>query len=131
MKTVLEYTTEEQRFCFLFCGQKDTMHWIFIKKYFLFTVGSVCRVKGFTTGSRNSLKDVRKSQVRKWLRQQFKTFLCCGFRRTGKAMGQAYQCWWRICREINVFVSRLEYHIFYVLYPFVTYLMTLPRKNKT
>jgi hypothetical protein len=32
-----------------------------------------------------------------------KRLLCCGFRRTGKAMGQVYQCWWRICREINVF----------------------------
>jgi hypothetical protein len=41
--------------------------------------------------------------VLRWLRQQFKTFLCCGFRRTDKAMGQAYQCWWRICREINAF----------------------------
>jgi hypothetical protein len=25
--------------------------------------------------------------------------LCCGFQRTGKAMGHLYQCWWRICRE--------------------------------
>jgi hypothetical protein len=41
-------------------------------------------------------------------------------------MGHAYQCWWRICREINVF-SRSEYHMFYVLYPFVTYLLTPPR----
>jgi hypothetical protein len=31
-----------------------------------------------------------------------KRLLCCEFRRTGKAMGQVYQCWWRICRE-NVF----------------------------
>jgi hypothetical protein len=52
--------------------------------------------------------------------------LCCVFRRTGKTMEQMYQCWWRICREINVF-SRLEYHMFYVLYPFVAYLLTLPR----
>jgi hypothetical protein len=22
---------------------------------------------------------------------------CCGFRRTGEAMGQVYQWWWRIC----------------------------------
>jgi hypothetical protein len=48
----------------------------------MFTVGSVCRVKRFTTASRDSLKDVRKSQmmpnqVWKWLR-------CHGFRRTGK-----------------------------------------------
>jgi hypothetical protein len=32
-----------------------------------------------------------------------KRLLCFGFRRTGKAMGQVYQRWWRICREINVF----------------------------
>jgi hypothetical protein len=37
-----------------------------------------------------------------------------------------YQCWWRICLEIIVF-SRFEYDMFYVLYPFVTYLLTLPR----
>jgi hypothetical protein len=29
--------------------------------------------------------------------------LCCGFRRTGKAMRQVHQCWWRICREIIPF----------------------------
>jgi hypothetical protein len=51
--------------------------------------------------------------------------LCYGFRRTGKAIGQLYQCWWKICREINFF-SRFEYHVFYVLHPFVTYLLTLP-----
>jgi hypothetical protein len=56
-----------------------------------------------------------------------KRLLCCGFRRTGEPLGQVYQCWWRTCREINVF-SRFEYHMFYVLYPFVTYLLTLPRK---
>jgi hypothetical protein len=56
-----------------------------------------------------------------------KRLLCCGVRRTGKAMGQVYKCWWRICRETNV-SSRSEYHMFYVLYPFVTRLLTLPRK---
>jgi hypothetical protein len=54
-----------------------------------------------------------------------KRLICCGFRRTGKATGQVYQCWWKICREVNVFFSRFEYHMFYVLYPFVTYLLTL------
>jgi hypothetical protein len=57
---------------------------MFIKKCFLFMVGSVCRVKRFTTGSRNSVKDVRKSQmmpdkVRKWPRQQSKDFNTAGF----------------------------------------------------
>jgi hypothetical protein len=32
------------------CGQKDSMQKIFIKKCFLFTLESVCRVKRFTTG---------------------------------------------------------------------------------
>jgi hypothetical protein len=41
----------------------------------------------------------------------FQRLICCGFRRNGKAMGQVYQCWWRICREINVF-SRFEYLYF-------------------
>jgi hypothetical protein len=40
-------------------------------------------------------------------------------------MEQVHQCWWRICREINVF-SSFEYHMFYVLYPCVTYLLILP-----
>jgi hypothetical protein len=44
--------TEEQSCC-AFCGQKDSMQRIFIKKCFLFTVGSVCRVKWFTTRSKN------------------------------------------------------------------------------
>jgi hypothetical protein len=40
--TVLEdFTTEEQRSLVHFCRQKDSMKRIFIKKYFLFTVGSV------------------------------------------------------------------------------------------
>jgi hypothetical protein len=40
-----------------------------------------------------------------------KRLLCSGFQRTGKAMGQMYQCWWRICHEM-FFFSRFKYHIF-------------------
>jgi hypothetical protein len=86
MATVPEdCTTEEQRSVVrIFCGQKDSMQRMFIKKFFLFTVGSVCRVKRFTDGSRNSLKDVRKPKVmldhmRKWLRQQSEDFCAVGF----------------------------------------------------
>jgi hypothetical protein len=32
-----------------------------------------------------------------------KRLLCCGLQHTGKAMGQVYQCWWRIIQKINVF----------------------------
>jgi hypothetical protein len=69
---------------FFFCGKKHSMEGIFINKFFLFRVGSVCGLKRFTTGSRNSLKDVRKSQmmpdqVRKRLRQQSNYFYAAGF----------------------------------------------------
>jgi hypothetical protein len=40
-----------------------------------------------------------------------KRLLCCRFRRTGKAMGQMYQCWWMICREI-IFFFTYEYRMF-------------------
>jgi hypothetical protein len=101
-----------------FCGQKDSIQKTFIKKCFLFTVGSVCRVKRFTTGSRNSLKDVRKSHmipdlVRKWLRQQSKRLLCCGFRGTGKV---------EKCFFFQVRISRFTFY-----YLFVTYILNLPR----
>jgi hypothetical protein len=92
-------------------------------------VGSVRRLKRFTTGDKRFANDEDvKTEVRKWLRQ-VKRLLRCKFRRTGQAMGHAYQCWWRICREINVFFSRFEYHMFYVLYPFVDDLLTLPRNS--
>jgi hypothetical protein len=50
MATVLECDTEEQRSVVHFSGQKDPMKRIVIKKCFLFTVGSVCRLKRFKTG---------------------------------------------------------------------------------
>jgi hypothetical protein len=76
--------TEGQRSLVRLREQKDSMQRIFTKKCFLFTVRTVCRVKRFTTGWRNSLKVVRKSQVmpdreRKWLRQQSKDFCAAGF----------------------------------------------------
>jgi hypothetical protein len=65
-------------------GRKQPWRNLFIKRSFLFAVGSACRVKRFTTGFRNSLKDFRKSQimpeqVQKWLRQQSKIFNAAGF----------------------------------------------------
>jgi Tat protein secretion system quality control protein TatD with DNase activity len=66
MATVLEEcNTEEQRFVVHFCGQKDSMQRILMKKCFMWTVGSVCSVKQVTTRSRYSLKGVRKSQMMK------------------------------------------------------------------
>jgi myo-inositol catabolism protein IolC len=57
-------------------------------------------------------------QVRKWLRQQSKDFYATCFDTLIKGWDKC----WRIWQEISVF-SRFEYHMFYVLYPFVSYLL--------
>jgi hypothetical protein len=114
-------TTEEQRSVVrFFCGQKDSMQRIFIKIYFLFTVGSVCRLRRFTTGW----------QTFRWWRRGWngdaevaettdKRLLRCGFRRTGKAMGQVEDMSRNIFFQVRISL--------YILYQFVTYLLTLPR----
>jgi hypothetical protein len=62
--TVLEgCNTEQQRPVLRFLWAKGLDAKIFIKKCFLFTVESVCLVKRFIIGSRNSLKDVRNLQT--------------------------------------------------------------------
>jgi hypothetical protein len=51
MATVLDdCAAEEQLSVMRFYGQKDAMQKIFIKRCFLFMVGSVCLVTWFTTG---------------------------------------------------------------------------------
>jgi hypothetical protein len=85
MATVLEdCTTEEQRLLL----EKDSMQRIFIKKCFLFTVESVCRVKRFTTGGKRFADDEENETRAEVAETTVKRLLCCGFRRTSKAMGQ-------------------------------------------
>jgi hypothetical protein len=68
-----------------------------------------------------------ETKMRKWMKRQSKDFCSAGFDAFAKAMGQVYQFWWRICRKTNVLPYMSEYHMFYyVLYPIVTYLLTLP-----
>jgi hypothetical protein len=115
----------------VFCRQRDSMQRIFIKRYFLFMVGSVCRVKRFTTGSRNSLKDIRKSQmmpdqVRKCLEQQPKDFYAAGFDALVKRWDKCISVGGGYVERKMFFCSSFEYHVICVLYPFVTYLLTLP-----
>jgi hypothetical protein len=93
MAAVLEECiTEEQSSVVRFCGQEDSMQRISINKCFLFTVGSVFRVKRFTTGWQTFLwwrrgwnggAEVAETTVRR--------LLCWGFRHSRKAMGQLYQ----------------------------------------
>jgi hypothetical protein len=119
MATMLAvYTTEKQRSVVHFSwaqglNAKD------IHKEMFPVYGGKCLSRKAVHNWVENLKDIRKSQmmpeqVRKWLRQQSKDFYAVGFRRTSKAMGQVYQCWWRICREKNAFFFRFEYHKFYI-----------------
>jgi hypothetical protein len=60
------------------------MQRIFIKKFFLLTVGSVCLVKQFHLGDKCFADDEEvETEVWKWLRRQPKDL-----RAAGKAMGQ-------------------------------------------
>ena len=81
MATVFEvYAPEEQGPLVRFLWQKNSMQRIFIKKSFLFTVGSVCRVKRFTAGGKPFADDEEvETEVEKWLRQQSKDFCAVGF----------------------------------------------------
>jgi hypothetical protein len=131
METVLEEcATEEQRPVLRFLWAKGLnakdihkeMFPVYGGKCFFRKAIHNCSEK-FTQGRSKVADEARSgSEVAE---TTVKRLLCCGFRRTGKAMGQMNQCWWRICREIDVF-SRFEYHMFYILYPFVTLLLTLP-----
>jgi hypothetical protein len=67
-----------------------------------------------------------ETEVQEWLRQQPKDFYAAGFDALVKrrdrciSIGGGYV-------EKEMFFSKFEYHMFYVFYPFVTYLLTVPR----
>jgi hypothetical protein len=96
MATVLHvYTTEEQNFVgrFLWAIRLDAKD----SHKEMFTVGNVCHVKQFTAVLRNSLKGLQKStddaqSGAEVAETTGKRLLCRGFRHTGKAVGQVYQC---------------------------------------
>jgi hypothetical protein len=74
------YTTEKQRSVLRFCGQKDWMQRIFIKKHFLFKVGTLFQIKRFHLGSECFVDDEEvEAEMWKWLRQQSKDFYAAGF----------------------------------------------------
>jgi hypothetical protein len=98
-----EFTTEEQSSVVLFCGQKDSMQKIFVKKWFLVILGSVCRVKRFHLGGKTFVDDEEvEKEVRKWLRQQ-QGFYAASFDALVK----------RCDRRINVGGGYVEKQIFF------------------
>jgi hypothetical protein len=111
MATVLEdCTTENQRSFAHFLWAKGLSTKDTYKEMFS-VYGGKCSshkavhnwVEKFSPG-RSKVAEV-EMELRKCLGQQSKRLLCSGFRRSDKAMGQVYQCRWRICREINGFFA--------------------------
>jgi hypothetical protein len=109
MATVLEkYTTEEQRsiVCFLWAKGLNSND---IYKEMCPVYGGKCLsrksvhnyVDRFSQGHSKVAVDARPGAV--VAETTVKRFLCCGFRRTVKTTVQLYQCWRKLCREINVF----------------------------
>jgi hypothetical protein len=134
MATVLECISEEQRSVVRFLWAKGLNAKDTDKEKFSVCCGKCLLrnashnwVEKFSQGRSKVGDDARP--VAEVAETTVKRLACCGFQRTGKAMVQVYQCWWRICLEINFF-SRFEYHMFYVLYPFVTYILTLLHRQR-
>jgi hypothetical protein len=81
-------------------------------------VGSVYRVKRFTIWSRNSLKDVRKSQmmpdqVRKWLIQQSESFCAAAVNAMIKRWGKYDDVGGRYVDKCFLPVSNITCFTFY------------------
>jgi hypothetical protein len=59
---------------------KGLIVWVFLKKCFLFTAGSVCCVKRFITGGKRFADDEEvETELRKWLRIWSKEFYAAIF----------------------------------------------------
>jgi hypothetical protein len=56
-------------------------------------------VEKFSQGRSKVADDARPSAE---VAETLERLLWCRFRSTGKKMEQVYQCWWGMCREINV-----------------------------
>jgi hypothetical protein len=95
MATVLECSTEEQRSVVpVHCGKclsGKAVHNL---------------VEKFSQRRSKVADDTRPGA--EMIETTVKSLLCCEFRRTGKAMGQMYQCWWRLRRKINVFFFQVQ-----------------------
>jgi hypothetical protein len=114
-------------FCCAFLWAKGLSAKVILKEMFPVYVRKCLSCKVFHNWVVNvSLMTEVKTEVTE---ATVKRLLCCRFRRTGKVMQQVYECWWRIYREINdpPPPPRFEYHMFCILYPFMTCLLTVLR----
>jgi hypothetical protein len=109
MATVLEmYPTEEQSSLVLFLWAKGLNEKDIHKEMFpVYSAKFLSRkvvhnlAEKFSQGRSNVDDGLPGAEVAETTVK--KKLICWGFRRTDKTMGQVYQCWLRICGEVNVF----------------------------
>jgi hypothetical protein len=110
------------------------MQKIFTKKCFLFTAGSGCP-------SILSAKKPPWWQTFRWWWRGWnggatvaettaKRLEYCAFRRTGKAMGRVYQCWWWLCREIMFAPGSNITCVAFCIHLWATYWLSLVYRSK-
>jgi hypothetical protein len=75
-------------------------------------------------------KRLVETEARKWLIQQPKDFYAAGFDALVKRWDKCISVGGGYVEKL-MFSSRFEYHMFYVLYPFVAYLLALPPTSIT
>jgi hypothetical protein len=121
--------------CAFFCGQKDLIQRIFIKKCFLFTMGSVYRVKRFTTGREITFRWWRRG----WnggaevVETTAKRLLCCWFRRTGIRHGTSVSVLMEVMSRNKCFfsVSNITCFTFYIhLWPIYWLSIVIKRQDQ-
>jgi hypothetical protein len=135
MTTALEgCTTKEQRYVVDFCGKKYAVQRIFIKKYFLFTVGKcVTRkavhnwVEKFSQGHSKVIDNAQHPGA-EVAETTVKRLVYCGFRGTDKAMRHTLSMFVEDMSR-NDFSFRFEYHTFYRSYFSLYILGTHRREN--
>jgi transposase len=119
MATVVEeYTTEEQCCVARFIWAKR-LNSKDVHKEMLSVYGGKCLsrkavynwVENFSEGGSKVAYDARSGAEVAGIK--FKILLCCGVRRTGKAMGQVYQCWSRN-KDFLFPVSNITCFTFYI-----------------
>jgi hypothetical protein len=120
MATVLEgYNTEEQRFVMRFLWAKESNAKDIHKEIFLVYGGKCLSCKaGHNWVEKFSQRRSKVADGRPGAdvtQTTVKRLPCCGFRRTGKVMGEVYQYWWRIGREKMFFPgAKIIYFQFYI-----------------
>jgi hypothetical protein len=90
-----------------FCREKDSYAKDIKKEMFAIYGGKCLSLKAVHIWvekfSQGRLKVADHGRPGAEVAQQSRKLVYCGFRRTARAMGQVYQCWWMVTHELHYF----------------------------